>query len=118
MYNVVTESSLQKTLNNLFSTVRNQNFNFSVKETPFSVQISIKKTKIKFYENTDSENPLMFEKIGGPDEYLKKINSLELENGSLIVKCENQKRLTADVKGELESISLEKEAIEEEKTMT
>ena len=44
----------QVSLTYLLDIVRNIDHNFSVKETPFSVKISIKKTKIKYQEPLDN----------------------------------------------------------------
>ena len=97
-------------MNNLLSNVRDLNLNFSVTETPFSIQISIRKTKIKYFENNNYpsipvENHLNFEP-------LEKIRALEYENGALIVNLERQKTEIADLKERLEVSTTDNNIIE------
>ena len=83
-------------LTSLLDIVRNIDYNFSVKETPFSVKISIRKTKIQYHENTIQEDQF----LEPNSEYLAKIKTLEIENGSYIAKFSNQNQLIASLKGE------------------
>ena len=55
----------------LLDVVRNIDYNFSVKETPFSVKISIKKTKIKYQENTEHFETYLTEKVVNPIKWIR-----------------------------------------------
>ena len=82
-------------LNELFRSVRNLNLNFSVKETPFSLHISIRKTVIKYY---DENLPLQLENLPLSEAAAEKIRQLELENGSLIAQIVKLEKETSDLK--------------------
>ena len=95
-------------LTSLLDIVRNIDYNFSVKETPFSVRISIWKTKIQYHENTIQEDQF----LEPTSEHVDKIKALEIENGSYIAKFSNQNQLITSLKAEVENLSNEKNKLE------
>ena len=96
-------------LTSLLDIVRNIDYNFSVKETPFSVKISIRKTKIQYHENSMQEDQF----LEANSEHLDKIKALEIENGSYIAKFSNQNQLIASLQVEVENLSEEKKLLEQ-----
>ena len=95
-------------LTSLLDIVRNIDYNFSVKETPFSVKISIRKTKIHYHEGIIQENQF----LEANSEHLDTIKSLEIEKGSYIAKFSNQNQLIASLEAEVEKLSNEKKSLE------
>ena len=95
-------------LTSLLDIVRNIDYNFSVKETPFSVKISIRKTRIHYHESSIQE----YQFLEANSEHLDKIKALEIENGSYIAKFSNQNQLIASLKAEVENLSKEKKLLE------
>ena len=100
----------QLSLTSLLDIVRNIEYNFSVKETPFSVKISIKKTKIKYQDNSEPENPVT-EKNCECNEF-EKIKALEIENGAYISQLSKQKNLLAELKTNVENLSTKNKTLE------
>jgi hypothetical protein len=95
-------------LNKIFNAVRELNLNFSVKETPFSVQISIRKTKVKYFE--DSDSPAANETAREPFNHPNR--PLELELGALILKNEKQKNEIVDLTADIEKTLAEKNHVQ------
>ena len=101
----------QLSLTSLLDIVRQIDYNFSVKETPFSVKISIKKTKIKYHENTDLVENHATEKNCECNEF-EKIKALEIENGAYISQLSKQNNLLAELKTKVENLLTENKSLE------
>ena len=101
----------QLSLASLLDTVRRIDYNFSVKETPFSVKISIKKTKIKYQENTELVENHVPEKYCECNES-EKIKALEIENGAYISQLSKQNNLLAELKTKVENLLTENKSLE------
>ena len=99
----------------LLAIVRNIDHNFSVKENPFSVKISIKKTKIKYQENTKPlDNNNIQEKYFDKSEcnISERLKAYKIKNGFYFAHLFNQNILIGQIKAKAENLLKEKKSLE------
>ena len=101
----------QVSLTYLLNIVRKIDFNFSVKETPFSVKISIKKTKIKYQKNTEYVENHVMEKICDCNK-MDQIKAFEIKNGAVIAQISKLSHELTNLQTEVEELSIENESLQ------
>ena len=101
------------TLNKLLSEVRETQLNFSVKETPFSLQISIRKTPIKYHQAeqvqvgfipSEVENPIQNEQ---QQEETRK--EMEIKISSLLAQIEGVQQEKSNIKIDLDQMKIDRD---------
>ena len=97
-------------LNKIICEVRGSQLNFSVKETPFSLQISIRKTPIKYHTRVEEAEviPSNVDKKTQIEQQ-ESFKNLEIENGSLVAKVDRIQQVNDNLKIDLEQMKLDRD---------